>query len=43
MRYETAAALRQAFEDRPKTEAATTGLGFARFRKRVAFELRLHR
>ncbi|MBM3677035.1 MAG: nucleotidyl transferase AbiEii/AbiGii toxin family protein [Actinobacteria bacterium] len=43
MRYATAAAFRQALEDRLKTEAAATGLGVARLRKRVAFELLLHR
>ena len=43
MRYATAAAFRQALEDRLKTEAATTGLGLARLRKRVAFELFLRR
>jgi hypothetical protein len=43
MRYATAAAFRQALDDRLKTEAATTGLGIARLRKRVAFELFLRR
>jgi hypothetical protein len=43
MRYATAAAFRQALEDRLKAEAAATGLGIARLRKRVAFELLLHR
>ena len=43
MRYATAAAFRQALEDRLKTEAAATGLGIARLRKRVAFELLLNR
>ena len=43
MRYATAAAFRQALEDRLQTEAAVTGLGVARLRKRVAFELFLRR
>jgi len=43
MRYATAAAFRQALDNRLKTEAATTGLGIARLRKRVAFELFLRR
>lgn len=43
MRYATAAAFRQALEDRLKTEAARTGLSIARLRKRVAFELFLRR
>jgi hypothetical protein len=43
MRYATAAAFRQALEDRLKTEAAETGLSIARLRKRVAFELFLRR
>jgi hypothetical protein len=43
MRYATAAAFRQALEDRLKTEAAKTGLSIARLRKRVAFELFLRR
>lgn len=43
MRYATAAAFRQALDDRLKTEAASTGLGIARLRKRVAFELFLGR
>src|SRR6266851_8293847 len=43
MRYATAAAFRQALEDRLKTEAARTGLGIARLRKQVAFELFLRR
>lgn len=34
MRYATAAAFRQALEERLKTEAAKTGLGIARLRKR---------
>jgi nucleotidyltransferase AbiEii toxin of type IV toxin-antitoxin system len=43
MRYATPAAFRHALEDRLKTEAAKTGLGIARLRKRVAFELFLRR
>ncbi len=43
MRYATAAAFRQALDDRLKMEAAKTGLGLARLRKRVAFELFLRR
>ena len=43
MRYATSAAFRQALDDRLKTEAANTGLGTARLRKRVAFELFLRR
>jgi hypothetical protein len=43
MRYATAAAFRQALDDRLKAEAAKTGLGLARLRKRVAFELFLRR
>jgi hypothetical protein len=43
LRYATAAAFRQALDDRLKTEAARTGLGIARLRKRVAFELFLRR
>jgi hypothetical protein len=43
MRYATAAAFRQALEARLKAEAAKTGLGIARLRKRVAFELFLRR
>jgi len=43
MRYATAAAFRQALDDRLKIEAAKTGLGIARLRKRVAFELFLRR
>lgn len=39
MRYATAAAFRHALEERLKAEATTTGLGIARLRKRVAFEL----
>jgi hypothetical protein len=43
MRYATAAAFRQALDDRLKTEAARTGLPLARLRKQVAFELFLRR
>ncbi|MHB8692116.1 MAG: nucleotidyl transferase AbiEii/AbiGii toxin family protein [Solirubrobacteraceae bacterium] len=43
MRYATAAAFRQALDDRLKTEAARTGLPLARLRKQVAFELFLCR
>ena len=43
MRYATAAAFRQALDDRLKAEAENTGLGVARLRKRVAFELFLRR
>jgi len=43
MRYATAAAFRQALDNRLKAEAAKTGLGIARLRKRVAFELFLRR
>ena len=43
MRYATAAAFRQALEDRLKTEAVHTGLPLARLRKQVAFELFLRR
>jgi hypothetical protein len=43
MRYATPAAFRQALDDRLKSEAAKTGLGLARLRKRVAFELFLRR
>lgn len=43
MRYATAAAFRQALEDRLKAEAPKAGLGLARLRKRVAFELFLRR
>lgn len=43
MRYATAAAFRQALDDRIKAEAEKTGLGVARLRKRVAFELFLRR
>ena len=43
MKYTSAAAFRQALEQRLKNEAATTDLGLARLRKRVAFELFLRR
>jgi hypothetical protein len=43
MRYASAAAFRQALEERFKNEAAATGLGLERLRKRVAFELLLRR
>jgi len=43
VRYESAAAFRMALEQRLKTEAARTGLGLPRLRKRVAFELFLRR
>ena len=43
MKYATAAAFRQALDDRLTTEAMKTGLGIARLRKRVAFELFLRR
>lgn len=43
MRYATAAAFRQALDDRLTTEASSSGLGIARLRKRVAFELFLRR
>ncbi len=43
MRYATATAFRQALDDRLKAEAARTGLGVARLRRRVAFELLLRR
>ena len=43
MKYTSAAAFRQALEQRLKNEAANTGLGLARLRKRVAFELFLRR
>jgi predicted nucleotidyltransferase component of viral defense system len=43
MRYATTAAFRTALEQRLKTEAAATGLGLSRLRKRVAFELFLRR
>jgi hypothetical protein len=43
MKYTSAAAFRQALDQRLKNEAASTGLGLARLRKRVAFELFLRR
>ncbi len=43
MRYATAAAFRQALEQRLKNEAAETNLTLARLRKRVAFEVFLRR
>ena len=43
MKYANAAAFRQALEERLKNEAASTGLGVTRLRKRVAFELFLRR
>jgi predicted nucleotidyltransferase component of viral defense system len=43
MKYASAVAFRQALEERLKNEAASTGLGLARLRKRVAFELFLRR
>jgi hypothetical protein len=43
VKYTSAAAFRQALEQRLKNEAASTGLGLARLRKRVAFELFLRR
>jgi hypothetical protein len=43
VRYATAAAFRQALDERLKTEDANTGLGLVRLRKRVAFELLLRR
>jgi predicted nucleotidyltransferase component of viral defense system len=43
MKYTSAAAFRQALQERLKNEAASTGLGLARLRKRVAFELFLRR
>jgi len=43
MKYASAAGFRQALEGRLKNEAASTGLGLARLRKRVAFELFLRR
>lgn len=43
MKYTSAAAFRQALEQRLKNEAAATDLGLARLRKRVAFELFLRR
>lgn len=43
MRYATAAAFRQALDDRLKAEASRTRLPLARLRKQVAFELFLRR
>jgi hypothetical protein len=43
MKYTSAAAFRQALEQRLKNESAGTGLSLARLRKRVAFELFLRR
>jgi hypothetical protein len=43
VKYTSASAFRQALEQRLKNEAASTGIGLARLRKRVAFELFLHR
>lgn len=43
MRYATPAAFRTALDQRLKAEAAKTGLGLNRVRKRVAFELFLRR
>ena len=43
MKYATAAAFRQALDDRLKSEAESTGIGVSRLRKRVAFELLLRR
>jgi predicted nucleotidyltransferase component of viral defense system len=43
MRYATAAAFRTALDERLKAQAAETGLGLNRLRKRVAFELFLRR
>jgi hypothetical protein len=43
MRYTTSAAFRTALDQRLKAEAAKTGLGLNRLRKRVAFELFLRR
>lgn len=43
MKYANAAAFRQALDQRIKNEADSTGLGVARLRKRVAFELFLRR
>ncbi len=43
MKYASAVAFRQALDQRLKNEAANTGLGVARQRKRVAFELFLRR
>jgi hypothetical protein len=43
MKYATAAAFRQALDDRLKAQSEQTGLTLARLRKRVAFELFLRR
>jgi hypothetical protein len=43
MKYGTAAAFRQALDDRLKSQSEQTGLALARLRKRVAFELFLRR
>jgi hypothetical protein len=43
VKYTSAASFRQALEQRLKNEAVVTGLGLARLRKRVAFELFLRR
>jgi len=43
VKYTSAAAFRQALEQRLKNEAADTGLALARLRKRVAFEMFLRR
>lgn len=43
MKYTSAAAFRQALEQRLKNEAVATDLGLSRLRKRVAFELFLRR
>jgi predicted nucleotidyltransferase component of viral defense system len=43
MKYASAIAFRQALDQRLKNEAKATGLGIARLRKRVAFELFLRR
>lgn len=43
MRYATAAAFRQALDDRLKAESARTGMSIARLRRRVAVELFLRR
>jgi predicted nucleotidyltransferase component of viral defense system len=43
VKYASAAAFRQALEQRLKNEATNTGLGLGRLRKRVAFELFLRR
>ncbi len=43
LKYTNAVAFRQALEQRLKNESAATGHSLARLRKRVAFELFLHR